>query len=141
MYMKYKKKLVLLRGLPGSGKTTIAKWLESVIDPSLTTAVLAADDFFTDEHGNYNFDISKISQAHNKCKELCEHHMEYDTNVIIVHNTFTTKKELTPYLDLADYYKYQVFSIIVENRHGNKDIHNVPELTIDAMRERFSFLL
>jgi adenylate kinase family enzyme len=49
--------LFLVRGLPGSGKSTFAThiWNEY--------AVCEADKFFYDKEGNYNFDPSKIKDA------------------------------------------------------------------------------
>jgi hypothetical protein len=38
-------------------------------------------------------------------------------------------------------YGYRVFSIVVENRHGGKDIHNVPQDALDAMEKRFQLKL
>jgi hypothetical protein len=32
-------------------------------------------------------------------------------------------------------------SLIVENRHGNKSVHGVPEVVMEKMRDRFSFNL
>ena len=60
---------------------------------------------------------------------------------IVVSNTSTTEKELQPYLDLATKYDYKVVSLIVENRHGNSSVHNVPDETIDKMRNRFNIKL
>ena len=60
---------------------------------------------------------------------------------IVVSNTFTTEKELQPYLELAMKYDYKVVSLIVENRHGSQSIHNVPEETLVKMKNRFSIKL
>jgi hypothetical protein len=60
---------------------------------------------------------------------------------IVVSNTFTQEWEMKPYFDLAKTHGYQVFSIIVENRHGSKNVHNCPQETIEKMRERFEILL
>jgi hypothetical protein len=67
--------------------------------------------------------------------------MRQDAEKIIVANTSTTARELKPYYDLALKYGYQVFSVIVENRHEGKNIHNVPEETLQKMAERFSIKL
>jgi hypothetical protein len=60
---------------------------------------------------------------------------------IVVSNTATTERELEPYLKLAKSYGYIVVSLIVENRHGNKSVHGVPDETLEKMRKRFSVKL
>jgi predicted aldo/keto reductase-like oxidoreductase len=65
----------------------------------------------------------------------------FDINRIVVSNTFTQEWEMQPYYDLAKEYGYMVFSIIVENRHGGKNVHNVPEDKINQMRDRFQVKL
>ena len=56
---------------------------------------------------------------------------------IAVSNTFTQEWEMKPYVELAEKYGYTVFTIIVENRHGGVNTHNVPEETLNAMLNRF----
>lgn len=130
-------KLILFRGLPGAGKTTLAT--------EICDQVFAADDFFTDEEGNYNFYRESLRQAHKQCLKNTEaaiiKSLDYATHTIGVTNTFTTEKELQPYLDLANHYSIKCFSVIVENRHGNKSIHDVPQETLDLMRNRFTVKL
>ena len=62
--------------------------------------------------------------------------MACGTEKVVVSNTFTTEREMKPYLNLAEKYGYTVFTVIVENRHGNKDVHNVPEETRQKQAER-----
>ena len=135
------KTLILLRGLPGSGKSTFANYMFS-------NNIFEADQYFYDEDGNYNFDASKLYEAHKWCQLRVEHAMEDNLesngmyfSEIVVSNTSTTEKELEPYLELAKKYDYQVVSLIVENRHGSKSIHNVPIETIEKMKNRFSIKL
>ena len=47
-------------------------------------------------------------------------------------------EEMEPYFDLAKEYGYRVYSLVVENRHGGKNIHNVPKEKIEEMEGRFS---
>ena len=56
---------------------------------------------------------------------------------IVVSNTFTQEWEMDEYFNLAEKYGYMVFTIIIENRHGSKNIHDCPQETIKKMRERF----
>ena len=70
--------LYIVRGIPGSGKSTFAKRL--VIHDFL---VCEADKYFVDkETGEYNFDFTKIKDAHNsmsiKCSQLL---LRIDTKV------------------------------------------------------------
>lgn len=60
---------------------------------------------------------------------------------IFVANTFTQEWEMEEYFKLAEQYGYQVVSLIVENRHGNKNIHSVPDETLFKMKERFQIQL
>jgi predicted kinase len=134
--------LILLRGLPGSGKSTFANYMFS-------NNIFEADQYFYDEKGlNYNFDASKLHLAHKWCQLRVEHAMEDNLksdgvyfSEIVVSNTSTTEKELEPYLELAKKYDYQVVSLIVENRHGNKSVHDVPEETLIKMKNRFDIKL
>lgn len=130
------KTLYLIRGLPGAGKTTFATDLAE----SLNLDMFEADDYFYDRGGNYNFDPSKLREAHQACQDGAECCMVAKRGVV-VSNTFTTEKELKPYLDLAEKYGYRVVSLIVENRHGNQSVHDVPQETVGKMKNRFSIKL
>ena len=60
---------------------------------------------------------------------------------IVVSNTFTQEWEMQPYIDMSKEHGYKVFTIIVENRHGGLNEHNVPDEIIDKMKERFEIVL
>lgn len=133
--------LFLVRGLPGSGKTSFATaiWNEY--------AVCEADKFFYDKDGNYNYDPSKIKDAHAWCKNEVETRMkDHQINQqyypeIAVSNTFTQEWEMEDYYRLAEKYQYKVVSLIVENRHDGKNIHGVPDEKLEIMRKRFEIKL
>ncbi|ULG01489.1 ATPase AAA [Aeromonas phage phiA019] len=125
------KSLILVRGVSGSGKSTFVK---NIVHHQY---FVETDMYFIDDNGNYNFDASKLKQAHDWCRFQVEETMKDDDDVI-VSNTFTTEWEMKPYLDLAEKYGYTVFTVIIENRHGNKDIHNVPIETRQKQAERLS---
>ena len=135
------KVMYIVRGLPGSGKSTFANivWNEY--------AICEADKFFYDKEGNYNFDASKLREAHEWCKQEVETRMQDNQNnpqyypEIVISNTFTQEWEMEAYFDLAKKYEYKVISLIVENRHGNASVHDVPVETIEKMRDRFSIKL
>ena len=135
------KVLTLVRGLPGSGKSTFANFVWN------DSAICAAEKVFSDKEGNYNFDASKLKQAHEWCKNEVETRMkDNEANPqyypeIVVSNTFTQEWEMEAYYELAKKYDYLVISIIVENRHGGKNVHGVPEEKLEQMRSRFQIKL
>jgi predicted kinase len=123
------KELFLLRGLPGAGKTTLAK--------SLGGMHIEADNYFMDGD-EYKFDASKLKEAHTWCQNVVKVWILNSVPKIIVSNTFTQEWEMQPYYDLAEKYGYRVYSLIVENRHGGENVHNVPREKIEEMAGRFS---
>lgn len=121
--------LMLIRGLPGSGKTTVAK--KMMLDGYVH---VEADMFFEDEYDNYHFDPTRIKEAHEWCQDLTEEYMECGLDVV-VSNTFTMRWEMDPYMKLADKYDYDV--IVRVERGEYKNIHNVPQEVIDRMKARW----
>ena len=129
--------LYLLRGLPGSGKSSVAKSLMNA-----QTGHVEADMFFMDNKGNYKFDASKLKEAHEWCQKQADAYMSpYGFNTVIVSNTFTQEWEMKPYYELAEKYGFVVFSLVVENRHGGINEHNVPEEKLEQMKNRFEVKL
>lgn len=139
--MEYIGDLILLRGIPGSGKTTLGEVILYSPGSNNTNNVLSADDFFVDENGNYNFDSSKLKEAHNQCQLKCAERMKIQLSKIVVANTFTQDWEMRPYFEMAERYKYRVHTIIVENRHDGKNIHGVPDDKLQVMKDRFEINL
>lgn len=127
------KSLFLLRGLPGSGKSTLAKQIGGMH--------LEADMYFVDAEGNYNFDASKIKDAHNWCRHTTMELMKSETSPVIISNTFTQEWEMEAYHLLAQELGYTVFSVIVENRHNGVNEHGVPDDKLKVMKERFEIKL
>jgi predicted kinase len=128
--------LYIVRGIPGSGKSTFAK---SLVKKDYCHK--EADMFFVDSDGNYNFEPSKIKDAHQWCQEEMDFLMRLEHSPVVVSNTFTQEWEMEPYLELAKTHEYKIFSIIVENRHGGTNEHGVPDEVLTKMRERFEIKL
>lgn len=132
-----KQTLYLIRGLPGAGKTTLA---ESLLESKIVQRICEADSYFLDEGGVYRFDGAFLGKAHDLCYNLVERAILSGESVA-VSNTFTTEREMEKYVDLAKERGIKLVSLVVENRHGNTSVHDVPETAMRRMRERFNFQL
>lgn len=139
---KEKPTLFLIRGLPGSGKSTFAAILNKC---AVTTLDVEADDYFYKYNAvtncfDYNFDASKLGEAHTYCRSTALHFLEQGFNVS-VSNTSVTDWEIQTYMDIAMMAGANFVSLIVENYHGNKNIHGCPDDTIQKMKSKFCIQL
>jgi predicted kinase len=125
-------RLTIVRGLPGSGKSTYAK--------SLGIHHVEADMFWMN-NGVYQFpqddDPNKmryLAMAHKWCYNQVRQAMWYGMDVV-VSNTFTTVDQFASYLELAHILGYDAVVITRKNNFGS--IHAVPVDVVDAMRNRW----
>lgn len=129
--------LILLRGLPGAGKSSLAKLLAEDKWP-----VLAIDDFFTDPVTLvYEFRYEQNHLAYRQCELNTEQEMQVGKEKVFVANTFTMTWEMEPYFKLAKKYKYRMYVLTVENYHGNSNIHGIPEEHLQKMAAKYQVRL
>jgi ABC-type molybdenum transport system ATPase subunit/photorepair protein PhrA len=134
------KNLIIIRGLSGSGKTTLANL---ICDGLKDRFMVSADDFFTDENGVYTFNHLKIKEAHGWCKNECKEAMEGGWGVIVVHNTFTRKWEVDPYMEMARKNEYQVRVVslydggLSDHELSDRGLHNLPPHQVRKQRVRW----
>lgn len=133
-----KPQLIILRGLPGSGKTTIAKSLSE----ENKYPVFSIDDYFTNPTtGEYKFIFSENHLAYKQCEEKTEKAMQEQKQKIILHNTFTMNWEIEPYFLLAKRYQYDVFVLTVEKYHEGENTHQVSHEQLKKMAEKYNVKL
>ena len=128
-----------MRGLPGSGKSTLAKQIAGQHG-----FVASADDFFTNQHGQYVFRPDRLTEAHEQCRNRVRQALHRGQTPVVVDNTNTEAWEMKPYVELAvqfDYY-VELAEPTTPWRHDPKllskrSVHSVPERNIERMRDRF----
>lgn len=96
------KQLIIMRGLPGSGKSTRAKTLVK------NGIIYSTDNYFIDANGNYIFDESKVYEYHLKNIDATLESMKNGITPIIIDNINTIAKHTLPYVINAKYFKYEI---------------------------------
>ena len=84
--------VVIIRALPGSGKTEFAKLIAGEFG-----FICEADHYAVDDEGNYSFDPAKLGYCHGECMKRFKSLVDRKASTIVVSNTATTEKEFSPY--------------------------------------------
>lgn len=124
--------ITIVRGLPGSGKSTYAKVVQAASEN--TCVHVEADMFFVGEDGTYRYDPAKVKEAHEWGLSLATQAIEAGLDVV-VSNTFTQVWEMQPYIDLAQTHHALLDAVVCTGAYGNT--HGVPAAAVEAMRERW----
>jgi predicted kinase len=136
-YMRRERKLlIIMRGIPGSGKSTMAKkFAEQYGGPS---CIVSADDFFMRDD-IYKFDRDKLFQAHKSAKQKFYYEIP-NNNLIIVDNTNLSYGEFEYYIDTwkAREYpnRYRILLITVDHDFDScceRNVHGVDNETLKKM--------
>lgn len=117
---KVMNEIVLIRGLPGSGKSTKARNMKGYVHVEA--------DMYLMVDGSYVYDQSKVRGAHEQCLKLAKDSLEKGSNVV-VSNTFVKIWELQPYIDIG--FPFRI--IEMKNRWAN--VHGVPQEKIEIMMQ------
>lgn len=128
------KNLILVRGIPGSGKSTFARATVETCQYNNKYALHLEADMYHVVDGVYTWIPENVKAAHDWCFNTARIFLEQDY-VVIVSNTFTRVNEMQRYIDHAEKYNidYDVFRCTGEY----DNVHDVPEETIQRMKERF----
>lgn len=129
------KKLVIIRGIPGSGKSTYANGLmKAYQSEGRTTAHFEADMFFTHEDGSYHWNPKQIGFAHQWCQNQVRESLK-NCDVVLVSNTSVKKKDVDIYVKIAQEAgaKYDIYRMFGQFQN----VHEVPAETVQKMLESF----
>lgn len=115
-------RMILVRGLPGSGKTTFAK-------SHFPDAVhCEADDWLTGPNG-YQFDPGRLTEAHMRCRDKAVAAVRAGKDAV-VSNTFSRVWEMARYFGIGELVVYRMSGTY-------PNVHGVPEETVQRMRDRW----
>ena len=119
--------LFIVRGHPGSGKSTYAK---HILAQRPGAVHIEKDSFFVDAKGVYRADPAKRTEAEAWCLESVRKSLKSGRDTV-VSNTFTARADMVPYMGLGC--RVQV----VEMAMDLPDTHQVPAAEIAAKKAAF----
>ena len=120
--------LVVIRGLPGSGKSTRAR------EQFPEHLHYEPDHLFCDTRGTYRFDMQVFEQAKGWVLTMADFALSRGEDVV-VSDVFAQLDEVEPYIDIARYHGAAVRVIDCVGDYGNQ--HRVPLTVLTMMAEAF----
>lgn len=133
--------LILMRGLPGSGKSTRARELLST---GHNGVILSTDDYFAYKN-DYRYEPGLLGAAHEWNQHRASEALHDGRSPVIIDNTNLQAWEMKPYVEMAlgkgykvDFrepdtsWKFNPYELERRNKHG------VPQEKIAQMMDRFS---
>ena len=120
------KRLVLVRGHQGSGKSTFAKNYQKEFElqhPEAKTLHLENDQFLYNDQGEYIWTPERVEKAITKLTNEAREAFKKKVNLIIVSNMFANIKSMVKLLELAKKHRYEVEIYRTQNWFENE--HNV----------------
>ncbi|XP_077015109.1 uncharacterized protein LOC143681722 isoform X2 [Tamandua tetradactyla] len=139
---KLQKLLILLRGLPGSGKTTLSRIL---LAQSRDGIVFSTDDYFHHQDG-YRYNVTQLGDAHDWNQNRAKQAIDQGRSPVIIDNTNTQAWEMKPYVEMAigkgyrvefhepeTWWKFDPEELEKRNKHG------VSRQKIAQMLDRYEY--
>ena len=130
--------LTLIRGLPGAGKSTLAR----ILAAGDAGCVIEADNHFSGADGVYRFDAAQLPQAHAACQAQVQAELAAGRSVSVA-NTFSQRWEMEPYMQMARECGARVVVAdlydagLDDSALAARGVHGVPVPGIAAMRARW----
>lgn len=149
---------IVMRGIPGSGKSTTAKWIASLSgngsfwtkdhvlyygiesENKVCSAIHSTDEYFVTD-GVYKYNMANIGKFHTRNFYAFKESMDRNIPLLIVDNTNTTRKEYQKYITVAEEAGYLVSLMVMPHPSlgiaAKRNVHNVPSDVIQKMLARW----
>lgn len=137
------KQLIIMRGLPGSGKSTAAA---DIVGKSIVLGVIRSTDTQFIVNGEYKFDPTLLHFKHAANQRLVKDDMLDGVPLIIVDNTNIKRSDFAVYIQMAKEFGYEVLEYIMQEPPFTDEYirmcykrnkHGVPFEAIQRMAKKF----
>jgi predicted kinase len=112
-WIKTNRTVMVMRGLPGSGKSTLVNAVTYLYSPD-EPLVCSADHYFLDRNGRYKFDAVQLKNAHESSQSIMKLACTEGKKIIIVDNTNVQRWEMGPYFAAANSAPFTYRVIVAE---------------------------
>lgn len=139
------KSVVLMQGLPGSGKSSYARALVKC-SPEASAFHIEADAFYRDAKGKYKFTVARVPEVRLKCFHLFLQALHGEYDLIIYDNVNLDAAELSPFYLMAQLYARESqleYSVAVHRieypieKCWERQTHGVPRDVFEIMTKWF----
>lgn len=135
--------LLILRGLPGSGKSTFAKKVQSLARKDKWRAVICSTDNWNEfVNGDYLFERETLGWFHELNDNVAEICMVRGCNLVIIDNTNIKRKDFASYIYSARAEGFLCLERLIGGYseddvelYAERNTHGVPIKTIKRMAE------
>lgn len=128
------KRVIIMRGVSGSGKSTYAK-------KQFPNSTIVSADLYFERNGTYTFDRTKLPYAHQWCWKQFFEAVQRGDQTIVVDNTNTSVAEISPYILPAEAYGYSVEIITLEVDPATAAKRNIHQVSEEGVKRQFDRLV
>ena len=138
------KQAIIMRGPPGSGKSTLTSEIE--VEYGMPATICSADHFFyfgkAHKPNNYSWNPKLIGKAHEECRDKFEESLDLEESLVVVDNTNIKARDFNWYIRKAITAGYNVAVHTITGCDAKEcfksNVHSVPENTIQRMIDTFA---
>lgn len=129
---------IIMRAIPGSGKSTFAHKIQAAaFTEGMTCTIHSSDEKFMVD-GEYKFDTALLGKYHHQNQNDFKLAVEKATNVVIADNTNIKRKDYMEYVTRAKDAGYKVVAITFvpgdAQMHFTRNVHSVPLEVVERMK-------
>lgn len=130
-YIAEQPELVVIRGMPSTGKSTLAR------NRFPGHMLWEPDAFVTDGHGRYRFDLQYWPDAQVWCLRMADHSLARGESCVVA-DVLPTWEDVEPYYRLADAHGARLRVVTIRGS-GAPGRHRVPVSILDKMERLFEY--